>query len=62
MNLQSILEPVGNFFQWTFKNIIDPIGPTFNWICIVFLVLALTYWLRRQGKYNRKAAAEGTIK
>ncbi len=62
MNLQSIVEPIGNFLQWTFRYIMDPIAPAFNWACIIFLVLAITYWLRRQGKYNRKAAAEGTIK
>jgi len=62
MNLQTILEPIANFCQWTFKNIMDPIGPAFNWACIIFAFLAIGYWLRRQGKYNRKAAAEGTIK
>jgi len=62
MNLQSIVEPIANFCQWTFKNVMDPIAPAFNWICIVFSVVAITYWLRRQGKYNRKAATEGGIK
>jgi hypothetical protein len=61
MNLQSILTPIADFFQWTFKHIINPIGPTFNWICIVFAFVAIIYWLRRQKAYNEKATREGTI-
>lgn len=62
MNLQSILDPIADFLQWSFRHVMDPIAPAFNWMCIIFLILALGYWVRRQGKYNRKAEAEGTIK
>lgn len=62
MNLQTIIEPIGDLLMWSYKHIIDPVAPIFNWVCIVFLILAIGYWVRRQGKYNRKAAAEGTIK
>jgi len=60
MNLQSILQPVVDFCQWTFKNILMPISPVFNWVCIVFAFLAIIYWLNRQRKYNQKAIKEGT--
>jgi hypothetical protein len=60
MNLQSILRPIADGFQWTFKHVIEPIGPTMNWICIVFAFLAILYWLRRQKAYTAKATKEGT--
>lgn len=60
MNLQSILKPLVDGMQWTFKNILEPVSGYFNWICIVFLFFALGYWLMRQKKYNEKAAKEGT--
>ena len=60
MNLQSILQPIVDGFQWMFKHIIDPIATGFNWICIVFAFLAILYWLRRQKAYTAKAIKEGT--
>jgi hypothetical protein len=61
MNLQSILRPVADAFQWTFKYVLEPVSHSFNWVCIVFLFIALGYWLNRQKKYNQKAAKEGSI-
>jgi hypothetical protein len=61
MNLQSILEPVVNAMQWTFKNLLEPMSHWFNWVCIVFAIVAIGYWLNRQKKYNQKAAREGSV-
>jgi hypothetical protein len=60
MNLQSILRPIADAAQWSFKHIIEPIGPTMNWICIVFAIGAIAYWLRRQKNYTQKALKDGT--
>jgi hypothetical protein len=59
MNLQSILQPIVDFCQWSFKLLIK-FSPYFNWVCIVFAVLAIGYWLNRQKKYSQKAMSEGT--
>jgi hypothetical protein len=61
MNLQSILEPIANGLQWTFKNVLKPGSDYFNWACIIFAFIALGYWLNRQKNYNKKAAKEGGI-
>lgn len=60
MNLQSILQPFVDFCQWSFKYILEPMTHWFNWVCIVFAFVAMTYWLNRQKKYNKKAMEEGT--
>jgi hypothetical protein len=60
MNLQSLVYPIADFFQWSFKTLMDPLSAPFNWSCIVFCIVAITYWLRRQKAYNEKAAKEGT--
>jgi hypothetical protein len=59
MNLQSFVYPFANAAQWTFRNLLEPMSHWFNWICIVFCIGAIWYWLNRQKKYNQKAAAEG---
>jgi hypothetical protein len=61
MNLQSILKPIVDGFQWTFKHVIEVIATPFNWVCIVFAFVAIIYWLRRQKAYTAKAIKEGTI-
>ncbi|MFM7310829.1 MAG: DUF6341 family protein [Flavobacteriales bacterium] len=61
MNLQSILTPIVDAFQWSFKHLLAPIAPAFNWICIVFAIVAIAYWLRRQKRYSQQAAENGTI-
>jgi uncharacterized membrane protein len=61
MNLQSILVPFGEFCQWTFKHLLFPITNVFNWVCIVFCIVAIGYWLNRQKNYNTKAAKDGGI-
>ncbi len=61
MNLQSILRPLVDGLQWTFKHLLEPMSHYFNWICIVFLFIAIGYWLSRQKKYNQKAAQDGGI-
>ncbi|MBL0314490.1 MAG: hypothetical protein IPP69_01485 [Flavobacteriales bacterium] len=60
MNLQSILNPIADFFQWTFHHLLEPMAHWFNWVCIVFAFVAILYWLRRQRNYTRKAMSEGT--
>ncbi len=61
MNLQSILYPIADFFQWTFKHILDPIGDGFNWLCIVGGFVGIAIWLRMQKKFSEKARREGGI-
>jgi hypothetical protein len=61
MNLQMILTPIADFFQWTFKNVMDPIGNTFSYICIVGGFFGIWLWLRMQKRFSEEAKKNGTI-
>lgn len=61
MNLQSILYPIADFFQWTFHHLLLPIAPAFNWICIAGGFIGLGIWLRMQSRFSQKARKEGGI-
>lgn len=61
MNLQSIVYPFADAMQWTFKHLLEPMSHWFNWLCIVFCICGIWYWLNRQKGYNQKAAQDGGI-
>ncbi|MFI5203650.1 MAG: hypothetical protein ACHQF2_04070 [Flavobacteriales bacterium] len=56
-----IVIPIVKFLEWTF-GILESLGNFPNWSFIVIGFVGLFYWLWLQGKYNRQAAANGTIK
>lgn len=47
---------------WTFDVILVPLGDLPNYAFILLGVFGLFMWLSMQGKYNKKAQGEGTIK
>lgn len=61
MNLQSILYPIADFFEWTFEHILVPISNGFNWLCIVGGFVGIWIWLRMQARFTEKARREGGI-
>jgi hypothetical protein len=61
MNLQSFVYPLADAMQWTFRNLLEPMSHWFNWVCVVFCIVSIWYWLRRQKNYNQKAQREGSI-
>lgn len=62
MNLQSILNPIADFIVWTFVNILEVLGNYPNIIFVLIGFVGLFYWLNIQGKYNKKAEKEGSLK
>ncbi len=66
MNLQSILDPIGDFIVWTFEKVLEPLGElpwvSPNNLVIVLGFVGLYYWLKVQGNYNKKAEKEGGLK
>jgi hypothetical protein len=61
MNLQSILYPIADAFQWTFEHLLVPICNGFNWLCIVGGLVGIAIWLRMQGKFSEKSRREGGV-
>lgn len=61
MNLQSILAPIVDALQWSFKHLLEPMSHWFNWVCIVAGLFGIWLWLRMQKKFTAKAEREGTI-
>jgi hypothetical protein len=61
MNLQSILNPIVEALQWTFKHILEPMTHWFNIVCILGGFVGLFIWLRMQKRFNAKAQKEGTL-
>lgn len=60
MNLQSILNPIVEALQWSFKYILEPMTHWFNWVCIAGGFIGVYIWLRMQKKFSEKAQREGT--
>lgn len=56
-----IIIPTVKFFQWTF-GILESLGNLPNWTFITIGMVGMFYWLRLQGKFNKEAAANGTLK
>lgn len=58
--MQDLAFAIGHFLEWTFK-ILTKLG----WMPVVATSLVLfvgfVYWMMLQGRYNRKAKAEGTL-
>lgn len=61
MNLQSILNPIVEALQWSFRYILEPMTNWFNWLCILGGFIGIYIWLRMQKKFTAKAQQEGTI-
>jgi hypothetical protein len=61
MNLQSILNPIADALQWSFKHILEPMTHWFNIVCILGGFVGLFIWLRMQKRFNEKAKKEGTL-
>ncbi len=58
--MQDIAFGLGHFLEWTFS-----ILTTMGWgpvtMTSLILFFGLIYWLRLQGRYNRKAKQDGTL-
>ncbi|MCC6600602.1 MAG: hypothetical protein IT223_07985 [Crocinitomicaceae bacterium] len=61
MNLQSILNPIVDALQWSFKHFLEPMSHWFNWVLIVGGLFGLILWLRMQKRFSQKAREEGTM-
>jgi len=61
MNTQDVITPLAQFIEWTFNTVLVPMSNGFNWAVIAIGAVGLVFWLRLQGKYNAKAAQDGTI-
>jgi hypothetical protein len=61
MNLQSIIVPIGELFQWFFKHMLVPSLALVNTVCIIGGFFGIWLWLRMQKKFTAKAKQEGTI-
>lgn len=62
MTVNSLLASLEKIFVWTFESILEPIGDGFNWVCIVGGFIGLFIWLKMQGSYNKEAERTGGIK
>lgn len=58
--MQQITFAIGHFLEWTFTAL-----SAMGWLPVTLisgtLFFGLVYWLGLQGRYNRKAKANGTI-
>jgi hypothetical protein len=61
MNLQSIVDPLGEFMVWTFDTLIVPFADYINWAAIVVGGIGFLFWMKTQSDYNKKAAKDGTL-
>jgi len=61
MNLQKIVDPLGELLTWTFDTLLVPFADMANLACVVVGAVGLLYWLNLQNKYTKKAKKEGTI-
>lgn len=61
MNMTDVFNGIGSFFQWTFQFIkMFGNGPNlFFWLLIGTLVIV---WLRMQGRFNKEAEKNNTLK
>ncbi len=62
MNMNSILRPIGEIITWTFDSVLIPLGQLPNYVFILVGLVGLFVWLNMQGKFNKKAQKDGTIK
>jgi len=58
--MQDIAFALGHFMEWTFK-ILEMMGWMPVTLTSITLFVGMLYWLNLQGKYNRKAKADGTM-
>lgn len=61
MNLQKIVDPLGEFLTWTFDMLIVPFADFVNLASVLLGAFGLLYWLNLQNKYSKKAQKEGGI-
>jgi len=61
MNLQSVIVPIGELFQWFFKHMLVPSLAMVNTVCIIGGFFGIGWRLRMQKKFSAKAKQEGTI-
>lgn len=58
--MQQIAFSIAHFLEWTFKMI-----TAMGWLPVTLisfvLFFGMVYWLNLQGRYNRKAKANGTM-
>ncbi len=62
MNLQDILQPIGDAIVWSFETLLVPLGNYPNTLFTLLGFVGLGIWLKMQGNYNKKAKEEGSLK
>ncbi len=62
MNLQQILEPIGEAIVWSFDNLLVPMGNLPNIVCTLGVFVGIFIWVKMQKKYNEEAERNGTLK
>ncbi|MFZ1694782.1 MAG: hypothetical protein WAT74_16405 [Flavobacteriales bacterium] len=58
--MQDFAFALGHFLEWSFK-ILEKMGWLPVTLTSITLFLGIVYWLNLQGKYNRRAKANGTM-
>lgn len=58
--MQDFAFALGHFLEWSFK-ILEKMGWLPVTLTSITLFLGIAYWLNLQGKYNRRAKANGTM-
>lgn len=61
MNLQTVLQPIVELAQWSYKYLLVPSLGMMNTICIIGGFVGLFLWLRMQKNFTAKAKKEGTL-
>jgi|LakMenEpi03Aug12_release.lakeMendotaPanAssembly.Ray.scaffolds.fasta_scaffold655310_2 hypothetical protein len=59
MNLQDIINPIGDLMTASFEYIIEPLSGLINVAIVVVGAVGLIYWLAAQKKYTDQARREG---
>lgn len=62
MNFQDLLYPVMDGMIWTFELLMEGSPANIiNWLAVVIGTVLLLGWIGMQKKYDKQAAADGTI-
>jgi hypothetical protein len=61
MNLQSVIVPIGEMFQWFFQHVLVHLLGPMNIICILGGFFGIGLWLRMQKNFTEAAKKNSTI-
>ncbi len=61
MNMTDVWNKLGECFQWSF-GIMKPLGNNPNLFFWAIIIVLIGVWLRMQGKFNKEAKENNTLK